>query len=204
MLVVHVSSTCDVCCDPLSSSNECAKAPYSISCGHVFYRACLLNIPPDRYSQHKSERRCPMCRASYTNNDIHKLQLGYSSNSNSKPNRRSELDEEMELVRAYIDHFAPEKGQPRGDEKRWTALMDTFHERKLSGKSCSYFDRLLTLCSAPTKANVDTAVPRSINGSIKAPGSEAGSNHSAHSSKHGNDRLPHSYEDSWTETEKGL
>ncbi len=39
MLIVHVSSTCDVCYDPLSSSNECAKAPYSIPCGHVFCRA---------------------------------------------------------------------------------------------------------------------------------------------------------------------
>ncbi|KAF9025276.1 hypothetical protein BDZ89DRAFT_1135576 [Hymenopellis radicata] len=184
MLVVHVSSTCDVCYDALSSSTGSAKAPYSIPCGHVFCRTCLFNIPPDRHSQHKSERRCPMCRASYTNNDIHKLQLEYSSNSNRA--KRSELDEEMELVRAYIDHFVPENGQPRGNQKRWISLMEDFHERKAAGKSCSYFDRLLELGSGSTKVNMDVesrSPPHSIQGSIKAA-SDAGSNYSRYSDGH--------------------
>ena len=84
MLVVHPSSTCDVCLDRFSDNSN--RTPHSIPCGHVFCHkyvliwisrvntivhfsnnySCLLNVNP---------RICPLCRRNFQIERARKLHI---------------------------------------------------------------------------------------------------------------------------------
>ncbi|OBZ78377.1 hypothetical protein A0H81_01984 [Grifola frondosa] len=55
MLVVHPSSTCDVCLEPYNWTTP-RNAPHAIQCGHIFCQQCLENLHPSV---------CPLCRKSF-------------------------------------------------------------------------------------------------------------------------------------------
>jgi RING-type zinc-finger len=82
MLVVHPTSTCDVCLDNYSSG---VHSPLSIPCGHVFcqgYVVSFLTTLPtlnDRrqYSCIDSLPKpiCPLCRTGFEGGDIRRLHI---------------------------------------------------------------------------------------------------------------------------------
>ena len=84
MLIVHPTSTCDVCLEPYSWTNT-SSTPHAIACGHVFclqyvldvsflYMArneiwifrCLLSTHPSN---------CPLCRKAYIPERVKKLHV---------------------------------------------------------------------------------------------------------------------------------
>ncbi|KAK7692033.1 hypothetical protein QCA50_005438 [Cerrena zonata] len=64
-LILHHSSTCDVCQDPFTWDEQ-EKSPHAIPCGHVFCRGCLLLMYPNN---------CPLCRKPYLCERIKKLHV---------------------------------------------------------------------------------------------------------------------------------
>ncbi|KAI0794986.1 hypothetical protein C8Q75DRAFT_730818 [Abortiporus biennis] len=65
MLVVHPSSTCDVCLEPYSWTTQ-ANTPHAIACGHIFCLQCLQSVHPSA---------CPLCRKLYLPERIKKLHV---------------------------------------------------------------------------------------------------------------------------------
>ncbi|KZT03701.1 uncharacterized protein LAESUDRAFT_729000 [Laetiporus sulphureus 93-53] len=65
MLVVHPSSTCDVCLDGYNWTTP-ANAPHAIACGHVFCLQCLHSLNPSN---------CPLCRKAFQPDRIKKLHV---------------------------------------------------------------------------------------------------------------------------------
>ncbi|KAF7339805.1 RING-type domain-containing protein [Mycena venus] len=66
-LVLHESSSCDVCLDGYSSASSGeARVPHAIPCGHIFCRTCLLSVEPTN---------CPLCRKAFNRERIKKLHV---------------------------------------------------------------------------------------------------------------------------------
>ncbi|KAI5122844.1 hypothetical protein M0805_003139 [Coniferiporia weirii] len=96
MLVVHPTSTCDVCLEGYTGGSE--NIPYSISCGHVFCLGCLQSL---------RQHICPLCRSPFDSSGVRRLhvdrndQQPSSSARTSSPRRadnpRSELHEDNAL-----------------------------------------------------------------------------------------------------------
>ncbi|KAA1472675.1 hypothetical protein DENSPDRAFT_778633 [Dentipellis sp. KUC8613] len=69
MLVLHPSSTCDVCLDSFvldAGYPDHRKAPCAIECGHVFCRPCLESL---------QRRACPLCRTEFDRETVRKLHV---------------------------------------------------------------------------------------------------------------------------------
>lgn len=83
MLIVHPSSTCDVCLEPFSWVNA-SSTPHAIPCGHIF---CLEYVLPQLHpssSIYTTFRRClrsthpsncPLCRKAYIPERIKRLRV---------------------------------------------------------------------------------------------------------------------------------
>ncbi|OCH90200.1 hypothetical protein OBBRIDRAFT_618814 [Obba rivulosa] len=78
MLVVHPSSTCDVCLDPYSWASP-SNTPHAIACGHIFCLSCLLLLP---------EPRCPLCRKAFQEDRIKKLHVDQCNALNDQAQNR--------------------------------------------------------------------------------------------------------------------
>lgn len=65
MLIVHPSSTCDVCLEPFAWQNQTAT-PHAIPCGHIFCLQCLQSTHPSN---------CPLCRKAYIPERVKKLHV---------------------------------------------------------------------------------------------------------------------------------
>ena len=83
MLIVHPSSTCDVCLEPFSWDSM-PTTPHVIACGHVFCLQCVLamhfiylascnHICRCFQSTHPSN--CPLCRKPFDPNKCKKLHV---------------------------------------------------------------------------------------------------------------------------------
>ncbi|KAJ7431842.1 hypothetical protein B0H11DRAFT_1720824 [Mycena galericulata] len=64
-LVLHSSSTCDVCLDAYSWETQ-DDSPHAIPCGHIFCRACLFSVDPPN---------CPLCRKAFIRERVKKLHV---------------------------------------------------------------------------------------------------------------------------------
>ncbi|KAJ7932584.1 hypothetical protein B0H13DRAFT_787721 [Mycena leptocephala] len=64
-LVLHESSSCDVCLDGYSWLTP-DDTPHAIPCGHIFCRSCLVNVEPSN---------CPLCRKAFNRERIKKLHV---------------------------------------------------------------------------------------------------------------------------------
>ncbi|KAJ6519639.1 hypothetical protein C8R45DRAFT_28983 [Mycena sanguinolenta] len=64
-LVLHESSSCDVCLDGYSWQTP-DNAPHAIPCGHIFCRSCLLSVEPPN---------CPLCRKAFYHDRVKKLHV---------------------------------------------------------------------------------------------------------------------------------
>lgn len=84
MLIVHPTSTCDVCLEPYSWTNT-SSTPHAIACGHVFCLQYVLKfsllyvtcnevcISRCLLSTHPSN--CPLCRKAYIPERVKKLHV---------------------------------------------------------------------------------------------------------------------------------
>ncbi|KAG2338988.1 hypothetical protein BDR05DRAFT_835054, partial [Suillus weaverae] len=66
MLVVHPSSSCDICLDHYSISSDLATSPHAIDCGHIFCLRCLHSL---------NTSTCPLCRELFDPDRIKKLHV---------------------------------------------------------------------------------------------------------------------------------
>ncbi|OBZ78379.1 hypothetical protein A0H81_01986 [Grifola frondosa] len=62
MLVLHPTSTCDVCLEGYYGTND----PHAIVCGHIFCLRCLQSL---------TRQCCPLCRTSFHPLDVRKLHV---------------------------------------------------------------------------------------------------------------------------------
>lgn len=72
MLVLHSSSTCDVCLDSYGED----KVPHTISCGHSFCLRCLQLL---------TRQCCPLCRKPFVPEEVRRLHTGKASRSATPP-----------------------------------------------------------------------------------------------------------------------
>jgi len=67
-LILHHSSSCDVCLDTYMSS-DLNKQPHAIACGHIFCFQCLREL-----------ETCPLCRKQFHANKAKRLHVGRPEN----------------------------------------------------------------------------------------------------------------------------
>ncbi|KLO07556.1 hypothetical protein SCHPADRAFT_836520 [Schizopora paradoxa] len=67
MLVVHPSSTCDVCLEGYTGNAK--LTPHAIACGHVFCLDCL---------HHLRQLKCPLCRSPFEDSSIRRIHVDSS------------------------------------------------------------------------------------------------------------------------------
>jgi chromosome segregation ATPase len=75
MLVIHSSSVCDVC---YGDYHQHKNPPSAVPCGHIFCYRCLTACQPSI---------CPLCRKSFTLQQITKLRTDSQSAESEKPHR---------------------------------------------------------------------------------------------------------------------
>ncbi|KZT03702.1 uncharacterized protein LAESUDRAFT_761794 [Laetiporus sulphureus 93-53] len=68
MLVLHPSSTCDVCLETYNNERD----PHSISCGHTFCLRCLHLL---------TRRCCPLCRRDFDPGEVRRLHVSKDGRS---------------------------------------------------------------------------------------------------------------------------
>ncbi|KAJ4498818.1 hypothetical protein C8R41DRAFT_102452 [Lentinula lateritia] len=88
MLVVDVSSSCDICLEPFEWDFT-QRSPHIIDCGHVFCAECLHQVFPTK---------CPLCRKLYLPSEIRKLHVECRSQADDD---KEEVDLLKELITAY-------------------------------------------------------------------------------------------------------
>jgi len=74
-------STCDICFEPFAGAflgDSLDRPPHVITCGHIFCRSCLYNVPLDRNQFHT----CPMCRKPYSLAQVKRLHVDIPANGN--------------------------------------------------------------------------------------------------------------------------
>ncbi|TDL20305.1 hypothetical protein BD410DRAFT_377099 [Rickenella mellea] len=108
MLVVHPSSTCDVCLEPYSW-DAIATTPHSIACGHVFCNQCLRNLNP---------RNCPLCRRPFVIERIRKLHVDVSTDHHALLQSSTDLE-----VRQLAESIAAVSTDSADDEARQEVIQ---------------------------------------------------------------------------------
>ncbi|KAG7440773.1 uncharacterized protein BT62DRAFT_909837 [Guyanagaster necrorhizus] len=93
MLLIHSSSSCDICFEPFQFVDGTDLVPHSLPCGHVFCRTCLMSIP-------NCARICPFCRKSFELLEIRKLHLA--------PVEETDKDREAALLEKFVLAAEPE------------------------------------------------------------------------------------------------
>ncbi|KAI0030540.1 hypothetical protein K488DRAFT_7517, partial [Vararia minispora EC-137] len=77
MLIVHASSTCDICLEPFLPGAD-ARPPCAIQCGHVFCRPCIEAL---------TKLLCPLCRAHFDPRSVRRLHVDLASTPHTSPPR---------------------------------------------------------------------------------------------------------------------
>lgn len=96
MLIVHPTSTCDVCLDGYNWSSP-SHTPHAIACGHVFCLQCLQSLVPSI---------CPLCRKAFRREKIRKLHIDrFTSNGDQESAGDTEENELLQrLVLLFGEH----------------------------------------------------------------------------------------------------
>ncbi|KZT70640.1 hypothetical protein DAEQUDRAFT_725181 [Daedalea quercina L-15889] len=121
MLIVHPSSTCDICLDSYNWTTP-TNAPHAIACGHVFCLRCLRLLHPST---------CPLCRKAFQPDRIKKLHVDRLTAGNDDDDRTQA--EESEL----IQHVALFFGENTPDEDVNTVLGEAHDWLALRGDNLS-------------------------------------------------------------------
>ncbi|KAK7064379.1 RING-type domain-containing protein [Favolaschia claudopus] len=106
-LVLHESSSCDVCLDSYAWTTP-DDAPHAIPCGHIFCRSCLLSVEPTN---------CPLCRKAFNRERIKKLHV-----------EPPESDAERDLMRRLALAFDAETREQARISDDLNAWLESRHE----------------------------------------------------------------------------
>lgn len=144
MLIVHPSSTCDICLDGYNWTTP-ANAPHAIACGHVFCLRCVEQLRDIRLLLRKcirclrllSPSTCPLCRKAFQPDRIKKLHVDRLATGNDDDDRTQA--EEFEL----IQHVALFFGENTPDEDVNTVLGEVHDWLALQGDNPSSVSVLL-------------------------------------------------------------
>ncbi|KAJ7225705.1 hypothetical protein GGX14DRAFT_640470, partial [Mycena pura] len=104
-LVLHESSSCDVCLEGYTWLTP-ENTPHAIPCGHVFCKSCLESVEP---------ANCPLCRRPYLRDRIKKLHVD-----------RPDADEERDWLQRVVLAFDAETEER---DHLTTDLEEWFRER---------------------------------------------------------------------------
>lgn len=122
MLIVHPSSTCDICLDSYNWTTS-TNAPHAIACGHIFCLRSVLWDPSEPILNHRLRclrllhpSTCPLCRKAFKPDRIKKLHVDRPPTANVDEDRLQA--EEFEL----IQHVALFFGENTPDEDVNTVL----------------------------------------------------------------------------------
>ncbi|KII85514.1 hypothetical protein PLICRDRAFT_319062 [Plicaturopsis crispa FD-325 SS-3] len=106
-LLIHPTSTCDVCLEPYSWSTQ-AQTPHAIACGHVFCLNCLQNL---------RQPVCPLCRKSFQPDRAKRLHV-------DKFTGESDADTIDQDVFALMQRIALVSGEHQPEEQVTETIRD--------------------------------------------------------------------------------
>ncbi|KAH9923535.1 uncharacterized protein B0H18DRAFT_465169 [Fomitopsis serialis] len=116
MLIVHPSSTCDICLDGYNWTTP-ANAPHAIACGHVFCLRCLRLLHPST---------CPLCRKAFQPDRIKKLHVDRLATGGDDDDRtQAEESELIQHVALFFGENTPDEdvNAVLGEVHDWLALQ---------------------------------------------------------------------------------
>ncbi|KAJ6627111.1 hypothetical protein B0H10DRAFT_1779872 [Mycena sp. CBHHK59/15] len=102
MLILHPSSSCDVCLDAYTWTTP-ENTPHAIPCGHIFCKACLVSVEP---------MNCPLCRKAFNRERIKKLHV-------DRPDDDPELALLHRIVHTFGSTNVPEKAELIAELEAW-------------------------------------------------------------------------------------
>lgn len=158
MLIVHPSSTCDVCLDPFTWQTP-SHTPHAIPCGHVFcLRYLLRNIHEDSLLteyvsclQSTTPSSCPLCRKPFFQERIKKLHVDRFSGSPTEGNVSAGGNVRFTTQEAELLHrLAMVSGENAPDEDMDEVMSDVQrwltegHSREAPSDSVSMLSPLVT------------------------------------------------------------
>jgi hypothetical protein len=124
MLIVHSSSTCDICLEPFTWALTSAT-PHVIPCGHVFCSQCVIDQirhTVQRFSlsfrclQSVHPSRCPFCRKLYDPQRVKKLHVD--------PHLPEDEDNAILQTNRLIRRLASASGEDTPEEIVRAAIAD--------------------------------------------------------------------------------
>ncbi|KAL6303766.1 hypothetical protein BKA93DRAFT_734429 [Sparassis latifolia] len=92
MLVLHPSSTCDVCLEGYGGRSF----PNVISCGHSFCLRCLQSL---------TRQCCPLCRKAFAVSDVRRLHVDRANSSSPLSPDSLDVTEESSQCRRFQDRI---------------------------------------------------------------------------------------------------
>ncbi|KAH9950758.1 hypothetical protein B0H21DRAFT_721515 [Amylocystis lapponica] len=123
MLIVHPSSTCDVCLDGYNWSTP-ANSPHAIACGHVFCLGCLRSLSPSI---------CPLCRKGFQPDRIKKLHIDRYTGDGPDVIVDAEESELLQRVALFFGENTPEEdvNSVMAEAREWLAMRsDNFSSHR--------------------------------------------------------------------------
>ncbi|VDC07951.1 unnamed protein product [Peniophora sp. CBMAI 1063] len=120
MLVVHPSSSCDICLEQFRSGLENTRQPCAIQCGHIFCQSCIDSFP---------RLVCPLCRVHFDPRSIRRLHVDLATPQGSPAapviSTLGEVDVEKEKLKARLISMVREGadgtrfGNLKGEAEAW-------------------------------------------------------------------------------------
>ncbi|KAI0685363.1 hypothetical protein BC835DRAFT_1290334 [Cytidiella melzeri] len=117
MLIVHPSSTCDVCLDPYTWATA-ANTPHAIACGHVFCLQCLMSTHPSL---------CPLCRKAFAPERIKKLHIDrYTADGSAEPDETIQVNGFLQRIALVSGVNTPEEdvADVVSEVSRWLSVRN--------------------------------------------------------------------------------
>ena len=132
MLIVHPSSTCDICLDSYNWTTP-TNAPHAIACGHVFCLRCVVLLKHIQLmvnARHRCLRllhpsTCPLCRKAFQPDRIKKLHVDRLTTGNDDDDRiQAEESELIQHVALFFGENTPDEdvNTVLGEAHDWLAL----------------------------------------------------------------------------------
>ncbi|KAF9042719.1 hypothetical protein BDZ89DRAFT_253374 [Hymenopellis radicata] len=126
-LIVHASSTCDVCLNPyVFDGQNTDQSPHTIPCGHIFCRECLQSIVSMRSASFLMPTQgngvCPLCRKPFR--DMTAVRKLHMDAAPTEPEIPSQSEEQVFLQRLMTLSWVSSESNDE-QETRETVIAET-------------------------------------------------------------------------------